>query len=165
MLVSQGSRVARCVGTVTKFKCFSSAGAGFPVFPFKRPNGAELPLEFASLLQQEDHNVLPAWALGWSADYLDPQDYYSLLLHSNAQQDHTNYANPQFDALCDSADIEQDQGKRLALYRKAAMIVINDAPLIPLFYGKDPELVKPYVHNMDRSLMGNLPFENLTLSN
>jgi ABC-type oligopeptide transport system substrate-binding subunit len=123
------------------------------------------PLEFASLLQQEDHNVLPAWALGWSADYLDPQDYYSLLLHSNAQQDHTNYANPQFDALCDSADIEQDQGKRLALYRKAAMIVINDAPLIPLFYGKDPELVKPYVHNMDRSLMGNLPFENLTLSN
>jgi oligopeptide transport system substrate-binding protein len=119
--------------------------------------------EFATLLQQEDNNVLPALVLGWSADYLDPQDFYSLLLHTGSPQDHTGYSNRRYDALCDAADAEQNQTKRLALYRQAATIAAKDVPVIPLYYQQDPELVKPYVHNLQDSLMRHLPFENLVL--
>ena len=36
--------------------------------------------------------------------------------------------------------------------------------MIPLYYQKDIELVKPYVHNLDDGLMGHLPYKNLTLA-
>jgi len=119
--------------------------------------------EFATLIQMEDNGACPALVLGWSADYLDPQDYYSLLFGSTSFQNHTGYANKVYDALCDRADVEQNQQKRIALYRQAAAIVVSDAPAVPLWYGKDPELIRPYVHNLSDSLMGHLPYSHLTL--
>jgi ABC-type transport system substrate-binding protein len=119
--------------------------------------------EWVTLLQMEDNNTLPSYHIRWAADYLDPQDYYSILLRTGSIEDHTGYSNPTYDSLCDAADIEQNLAKRLALYRKAAAIAATDVPLIPLYYVKEPELVRPYVHNLDDSLMGHLPYEHLTL--
>jgi oligopeptide transport system substrate-binding protein len=121
------------------------------------------PTEFATLIKMETNNTLPALCLGWSADYLDPQDFYSLLFGSKSIQNHTGYSSPAFDALCEKADSDRNQSVRLALYQRAAAIVVNDAPAIPLYYDKSPELIKPYVHNLDDSLMGHLPYVHLTL--
>jgi len=119
--------------------------------------------EWATLLQLEDNNALPAYHIRWAADYLDPQDYYSLLLRTGSVEDHTGYSNPVYDALCDRADLEQNFAKRIALYRQAAKIAANDVPIIPLYYSKEPELVRPYVHNLDDSLMGHLPYLRVKL--
>jgi oligopeptide transport system substrate-binding protein len=120
--------------------------------------------EWATLLKQEHDNTLDAYHIRWAADYLDPQDYYSILLHTNGGENHTFYSNPKFDALCDKADVERDPEVRRKLYRQAARIAADDVPLIPLYYQKDIELVKPYVKNLDDGLMGHLPYKNLTLA-
>ncbi len=119
--------------------------------------------EWATELDMEDHNNLPFYHLRWSADYLDPQDYYSLLYHTGSQQNHTVYSNPQLDAICDKADSDQNPTERAALYRQAARILADDVPMIPLYYQKDPELIKPYVQGLDDSLMGHLPYKHLYL--
>jgi ABC-type transport system substrate-binding protein len=119
--------------------------------------------EWATLLQMEDNNTLPAYHIRWAADYLDPQDYYSILLRTGSIEDHTGYSNPRYDALCDAADVEQNQTKRLALYRQAAQIAAAEVPLIPLYYSKEPELIRPYVHKIDDSMMGHLPYVHVTL--
>ncbi len=119
--------------------------------------------EWATLLQMDNNNTLPSYHIRWAADYLDPQDYYTLLLRTGQIEDHTGYSNPKYDALCDKADIEQNQEKRLSLYRQAALIAATDVPLIPLYYSKEPELVKPYIHHLDDGLMGHLPYVNVTL--
>ena len=46
---------------------------------------------------------------------------------------------------------------------KAARIVADEVPLIPLYYQQDTELVKPYVKHLDDGLMGHLPYNNLVL--
>ncbi len=120
--------------------------------------------EWGAMLAREDQNVLECYHIRWAADYLDPQDYYSTLLRTGSIEDHVVYSNPQFDALCDRADVEQNKTKRMALYRQAARIAADEAPMIPLYYQKDIELVKPYVHNIDDSLMGHLPYKHLTLT-
>ncbi len=120
--------------------------------------------EWATLLDQEHDNALDCYHIRWAADYLDQQDYYSILLHTNGGENHTLYSNPKFDALCDQADVEQNPAKRSQLYRQAARIAADEVPLIPLYYQKDIELVKPYVKNLDDGLMGHLPFKNLTLA-
>jgi oligopeptide transport system substrate-binding protein len=120
--------------------------------------------EWVALLKQEHDNSLDCYHIRWAADYLDQQDYYSILLHTKGGENHTLYSNPKFDALCDRADVERDPETRRKLYRQAARIAADDVPLIPLYYQKDIELVKPYVKNLDDGLMGHLPYKNLTLA-
>jgi ABC-type transport system substrate-binding protein len=119
--------------------------------------------EWATLMQMQDTNTLPAYHIRWAADYLDPQDYYSVLLRTGSIEDHVCYSNPKYDALCDKADIAQNPAKRLALYRQAAQIAATEVPVIPLYYSKEPELIRPYVHNLDDSMMGHLPYVHVTL--
>ncbi len=121
-------------------------------------------MEFGALIAAIDaNNQIPCFLFGWYADYLDPQDFDSLLFSSASPENHTGYKNPQLDALCARADIEPNPAKRMALYRQASQIIRDDAPRIPLFYASDPELVQPYVHDLGDCLMGHLPHNHVRL--
>ncbi|MGI4788350.1 MAG: peptide ABC transporter substrate-binding protein [Janthinobacterium lividum] len=120
--------------------------------------------EWGALLDRENKNSLECYHMRWAADYLDPQDFYSLLLRTGGPENHVVYSNPKFDALCDAADISQNSTQRTALYRQAARIVADEVPIIPLYYQQDVELIKPYVSGLDDGLMGHLPYKHLTLS-
>ena len=119
--------------------------------------------EWSALLDQQNKNVLESYHIRWAADYLDQQDYYSVLLRTGSSENHVVYSNPLYDKLCDAADISQNPAQRSALYRKAARIIADEVPMIPLYYQKDVELVKPNVKNLDDGLMGHLPYKHLTL--
>ena len=121
-------------------------------------------LEFGSLLSAENKNtVLPGFVLGWYADYLEPQDFYSLLLTTTSPENHTGYSNPQVDALCAEADTTRDPVKRAVLYGQVARITGASPARIALFYGVDPELVSPRVHGLEDCLMGHLPYKHISL--
>lgn len=119
--------------------------------------------EYGKMISQMDNKLLACYHIRWAADYLDPQDYYSVLLHSGAPENDTCYSNPQYDALCNAADVSHNPAQRTALYRKAARIAADEVPMIPLYYQRDPELIKPYVKGLDDCLMGHLPYKNLTV--
>ena len=120
--------------------------------------------EWGAMLDREDKNALECYHIRWAADYLDPQDYYSVLLRTGGPENHVVYSNPKFDALCDAADVSQNPAKRSGLYRQAARIVADEVPVIPLYYQQDVELIKPYVSGIDDGLMGHLPYKHLTLA-
>ena len=119
--------------------------------------------QWGVLIQDENKGILQSWYIRWSADYLDPQDYYSVLLHTGATENHAFYSNTNFDKLCDTADVDQDAAHRAATYRQAARIVADEVPVIPLLYQTDTELVKPNVQGIDDSLMGHLPYKHVSL--
>ena len=124
----------------------------------------ERQMELGSMIAAVDKNTsVPSFVLAWYADYLDPQDFYSLLLSSRSPENHTGYADPQYDALCARADVERDPAKRAALYAQAAQIATLAPPRIPLYYAVDPELISPRVHGLDDCLMGHLPYKRVTL--
>jgi len=130
------------------------------------------PMEWAALLDERSKKTLPFYLIRWSADYLDPQDYLSVMLHTskkiNGKDDHpengVGYSNPEFDRLCDQADVEQNQQKRMALYHQAEQIAIEDAPWAPLFHLNDLELIKPRVGHIRDSLLGHLPHTTTTVA-
>ena len=119
--------------------------------------------EYGKMLHLKDQKQLEAYHIRWAADYLDPQDYYSVLLSTPSRENTLGYSNPVYDKLCDAADVEQDAKKRFALYRQAARMAADDAPIIPLYYQQDPELIKSYVKGLDDCLMGHLPYKHLTV--
>lgn len=103
------------------------------------------------MLNQEKDQLFDT---GWIADYPDPQDFLSLLFHTGAQNNTGGYSNPQLDSLLDKAAVEQDANTRLSQYQNAEALVVQDAAMLPLFFGRNYELVKPYVKGYSVSPLG-----------
>jgi oligopeptide transport system substrate-binding protein len=103
------------------------------------------------VINQEKNEMFDS---GWSADYPDPQDFLDILFRTGSQNNTGGYSNPQLDALLDQAATEQDTNTRLALYQQAEQLIVNDAAVMPLFFGRDYVLVKPYVKDYVLSPLG-----------
>lgn len=114
-------------------------------------------IEWAQFLTLRGNGSLPCFFLRWSADYLDPQNFLSLMLRTGSVENAIGYSNPQFDKLCDQADVEPNNATRMKLYAQAEAIALDDAPWAPCFYLRDVELVKPNVRELKDSLMGHQP--------
>ncbi len=113
--------------------------------------------EWGVFLNKRKAGEMPFYFLRWMADYLDPQNFLSLMLRSGSEQNTIGYKNPVYDRLCDQADVMQDPVKRIATYRQAEKIVVDDAPWIPVYYQRDVELWNPKLQGVEDSLMGHLP--------
>ena len=50
--------------------------------------------------------------------------------------------------------MEMDEGKRMALYQQAEQLVVDQAPVLPLWFGKNYVLVNPRVHGYDIDPLG-----------
>jgi peptide/nickel transport system substrate-binding protein len=75
----------------------------------------------------------------WIADYPDAENYLSLFYSKNFSPNGPNYThfkNAEFDRLYEQAFKETDDEKRFVLYQKMDKIIIDQAPIIPLFYDK-----------------------------
>jgi oligopeptide transport system substrate-binding protein len=97
---------------------------------------------------------------GWIADYPDPQDFVDVLFRKGSQYNTGNYSNASLDTLLDSASVEQDPAKRLTMYRQAESMVVRDAAVLPLYFGRSYIVVKPYVTGYALSPLG-YPLLNL----
>ena len=101
--------------------------------------------------------------LGWLMDYPSMEDYLTPLYSTGGSANYYGYSNPQFDRLCDRADVERDSKKRLDLYRQAQAIAVEDAPWSPTYFQRDVELWNPRLRGVEDSLMGHLPHKRTTV--
>ncbi len=121
-------------------------------------------VEWAMFLKQRENGTMPCYHLRWAADYLDPQNFLSVMLRTGAKENSIGYSNPEFDRLCDEADIESDAAKRAELYRQAEKIAVDDAPWVAIYHKPDVELHKPYVKGIRESMMGHLPHTTTSIA-
>ncbi|MBN1642181.1 MAG: peptide ABC transporter substrate-binding protein [Anaerolineae bacterium] len=103
-----------------------------------------------------DAQAYAMYSLGWIGDYPDPQNFLDLLFHSESAYNHGAYDNPALDQLVEQARVEQDEEARLALYREAEALLVDDAAWIPLFHSGGYYLVKPYVEDLTITGQGTM---------
>ena len=101
----------------------------------------------ATFWQDLDKRSYQMFAAGWVMDYPDPEDIMDILFNSKSHQNSTGYTNPEVDQLLVQARTEQDSAKRMTIYQQAEQLVLADVPWVPLYYGRDHVVVKPYVKN------------------
>ncbi|HMB24434.1 MAG TPA: peptide ABC transporter substrate-binding protein, partial [Anaerolineales bacterium] len=82
---------------------------------------------------------------GWCADYPDPENFADVLFHTGSSQNNGGYSNPQLDTLLETARLEQDVTKRIAIYQQAEQIIVDDAAALFTSHSLSYQLVKPYV--------------------
>ncbi len=104
--------------------------------------------EFATFLKDLNKRRFQMFDIGWIADYPDPENFLDILFYSDSSNNHTNYSNPEVDALLEKARVETDETLRYRIYNEVEQMILDDAPWIPLWYsGERYLLVKPYVHD------------------
>lgn len=89
---------------------------------------------------------------GWSMDYPDPASFLDPLFHSSSRHENDSsnrafYGNPEVDRLLDAARVERDRTRRLAMYRDASRIIVDDAPWAFVFSNLHMEMWQPYVRD------------------
>ena len=100
----------------------------------------------ALLLQLTSTSKANFFRGSWIADYPDAENYLSVFYSKNpAPPNYTRYNNPRFDALFEQAMLETNDSLRYRLYQDADQLVMNDAPVVPLWYDKVVWLVQPRV--------------------
>lgn len=87
----------------------------------------------------------------WIADYPDAENYLSLFYSKNFAPNGPNYThfkNTAFDALYEKAFLETDDAKRYELYKQMDALIIEEAPIIPLFYDRVARFSRKNVENL-----------------
>ena len=101
----------------------------------------------------------------WIADYPDAENYLSVFYSKNpAPPNYTRYNNPHFDALFEKALMEENDSIRYTLYQQADQLMINDAPVVPLWYDKVIWLVQPHVKHFQPNALNLLELRKTRFS-
>ena len=94
------------------------------------------------LLEQTAKSQALFFRGSWIADYPDAENYLSVFYGKNpAPPNYTRYKNDPYDKLYEQALITADDSSRYELYRKMDRMIIEDAPVVPLWYDEVVRLV------------------------
>ncbi|HET9979641.1 MAG TPA: hypothetical protein VFQ32_04320, partial [Ktedonobacterales bacterium] len=83
----------------------------------------------------------------WYVDYLDPQDFLSVLYASDAPFSAYGAGEsvPAADALMRQADALSDMRQRVPLYQQAEQLLIDNVAVCPLFQEVNRYVLRPWV--------------------
>ena len=87
------------------------------------------------LLEQTSKSQALFFRGSWIADYPDAENYLSVFYGKNpAPPNYTRYHNPQYDLLYDNAVAEKNDSARYKIYQEMDQLMMEDAPVVPLWY-------------------------------
>ena len=80
----------------------------------------------------------------WTADYLDATTFLDLW-RSDSGNNYTGWSDPAYDALSDRANATADPAARAALLAQAESLVLDAAPIVPIYFNTHVYLLHPSV--------------------
>ena len=89
---------------------------------------------------------------GWVGDYLDPFTFLSIW-QKNDGNNNTGWHQPRYDELMAASCLEADAPKRAALLREAEELLLDELPILPIYWYVHSYMLKPTVKNWHPSLL------------
>jgi peptide/nickel transport system substrate-binding protein len=78
---------------------------------------------------------------------------------------YTHYKNPEFDVLFEKVIREQNREVKNAMYQKMDQMIIDDAPVIPLYYDQAIRLVNKNIKGLTTNPMNLLNLKTVKKEN
>lgn len=98
------------------------------------------------LLEQTAQSKALFFRASWIADYPDAENYLSVFYGKNpAPPNYTRFRNQHYDELYEKAMLVTSDSTRYLLYQEMDRIIIDEAPVVPLWYDQVIHLVQPNI--------------------
>jgi oligopeptide transport system substrate-binding protein len=97
-------------------------------------------IEWGEFFERMSEETPHLWMVGWIADYPDPNNFLRVQYWVAP-----GWQNKAYDRLVEGARRVMDQEERMRMYEQADRILVEEAPVLPLAYGRFHMLVKPWV--------------------
>lgn len=125
----------------------------------------KMDVQKASVLNQAIANSkVNFFRKSWVGDYPDEENFLSLFYSKNwapVGSNFTHYINPEFDRLYELAQMELDAGKRRQYYQQMDQLLMNDAPVVPLYYDQVVRLVHTNISGLTSNPMNLLSLKKV----
>jgi oligopeptide transport system substrate-binding protein len=96
----------------------------------------------------------------WVGDYLDPNTYADMFV-TNGENNNTGFSNAEYDKLIADAAKEVDQEKRMQLLEKAERLLMDEQPIIPVYFYVSRNMVRPWVRGFYNTLQDTHPIRDI----
>jgi oligopeptide transport system substrate-binding protein len=98
----------------------------------------------------------------WTADYLDATTFLDMW-RSDSGNNHTGWSNPAYDALSDRANTIVDPAARAKVLAEAEALVLDAAPIVPIYYNTHVYLLHPAVKGWQPTPMDHTDYRYVSL--
>ncbi|HYF33743.1 MAG TPA: peptide ABC transporter substrate-binding protein [Prosthecobacter sp.] len=96
-----------------------------------------------------DYDVCRA---GWVGDYLDPYTFLSIWQTGDGNND-TGWGNARYDELMQASLREKDTAKRMRILTEAETLLLDELPMLPIYWYVRNYLSRPEVRGLRSSLL------------
>ncbi len=126
--------------------------------------GIDLSIEVgtpAAIKEMKAEARLGFFRASWIADYPDGENYLSMFVSRNfcpQGPNYTHFSDPEFDSLYQKAMQTVDAGERIKLYRKMESLMMEESPVIILYYDQVLRFTQTNIEGL-----GSNPMNLLTL--
>lgn len=114
---------------------------------WKQKLGAQVELtnqEWKTYLDSRQSGQFEVIRSSWVADYNDPSAFLGLW-GSHHSGNMARFANPRYDELLALAARSQDERERARLFDEAETILLDEAPIAPIYQYTNARLIKPWL--------------------
>ena len=118
----------------------------------------------AILRQFISKSQIPFFRGSWIADYPDAENYLSLFYSKNFSPNgpnYTHYRNPHFDKLYEQSQSTTNDSLRHRLYQQMDNIVMEDAPVVVLYYDQVLRFVQNNIEGLENNAMNLLSLKRV----
>jgi oligopeptide transport system substrate-binding protein len=132
---------------------------------WRRDLGVEVRLanqEFNSTLEARRTGAYDILRSSWSADYADPASFLDIF-RSDSGNNFTGWSSPEYDAALTAAARAATAAERNALFQKAEALLLDAAPIIPIYHYTHVFVIRPEVKGWRPTLLDHHPYKAVWL--
>lgn len=111
---------------------------------------------FLNTRQQGDYQIARH---GWIGDYVDPMTFLDLCVTKGGNND-CGFSNAEYDKLINEAKVETDVEKRSEMLRKAEDILMDEMPILPIYYYTTVTAANENVKGVEITTLGKISFKH-----
>jgi oligopeptide transport system substrate-binding protein len=112
---------------------------------------------FQNRMHNKDYAICRA---SWFGDYNDPSTFTDKYKIDSGNND-SNWINQKYQHLCELADVEADKQKRLDYFSQAEQILLDEAPILPVFTYVNAYMFRDDVKGLPLNIRGMQMFKSI----
>ncbi|MBI3118701.1 MAG: peptide ABC transporter substrate-binding protein, partial [Candidatus Hydrogenedentes bacterium] len=97
----------------------------------------------------------------WLGDVMDPVNFLECFLTGEGNN-RTGWASPEFDRLINAAYHEANEQKRFEFLQQAEALLLEEAPITPVFFQTQKFLKNPHLQGLTPNLLGYVRWQDLS---